>query len=428
MTKRRHSISVRIAGAFFLLAFILCTFFTVVSNFSLQLAEKQLVNNRLKKITTQLIDRYQHNLLTPTLEDRFYVNEEIPAEYRNLRPGIHEVHVQGHEVTVSIRNIGNDRFAVADDTSDFAATEKITRIALGVGFIASLLLAILLGWVASRRIVAPVTALAAAIERDDPSSSLPSLQSNDEIGLLARAYVKRTNQLHGFLADEKLFTGDVSHELRTPLTIILGASELLTVKLQNMQEEQDVAERIRRIATEASERVGALLLLSQSPTVLRDTKMSLTHLIGREIDRCQSMLIGKTVSIEFTSDDVEVWVQARAELVGVAVGNLIRNACLYTEHGVVKITLEQTQLTIEDQGPGLPENVRQRLFQRFVRGQDHQHIGSGLGLAIVKRVLDHLGWQIQYQAVTSGGSRFIIRFDKPVVEIEEGNGSSGGRS
>lgn len=419
MTKRRHSISVRIAGAFFLLAFILCTFFTVVSNFSLQVAEKQLVNNRLKKITTQLIDRYQQNLLTPTLEDRFYVNEEIPAEYRNLRPGIHEVHVQGHEVTVSIRNIGNDRFAVADDTSDFAATEKITRIALGVGFIASLLLAILLGWVASRRIVAPVTALAAAIERDDPSSSLPSLQSNDEIGLLARAYAKRTNQLHGFLADEKLFTGDVSHELRTPLTIILGASELLTVKLQNMQEEQDVAERIRRIATEASERVGALLLLSQSPAALKGAPMSLTHLIEREIERCQIMLLDKPVKIELDGCSEEVWVHARAELVGIAVGNLIRNACQYTERGVIKIILHETQLSIEDQGPGLPENVRHRLFQRFVRGHDHQHVGSGLGLAIVKRVIDHLGWQIRYETMVAGGSRFIIEFDKLVMDDEE---------
>tara|TARA_R110001599_G_scaffold64023_4_gene179560 strand:+ start:243959 stop:245233 length:1275 start_codon:yes stop_codon:yes gene_type:complete len=419
MTKRRHSISVRIAGAFFLLAFIFCTFFTVVSNFSLNVVERQLVNNRLKKVTTQLIDQYQQHLLTSTIEDNFYVNEEIPAEYRNLREGIHEVHGQGREVTVSIRNIGNDHFAVADDTSDFAATEKITRIALGVGFVASLLLAILLGWIASRRIVAPVTALAAAIERDDPSSSLPSLQSNDEIGMLARAYAKRTNQLHGFLADEKLFTGDVSHELRTPLTIILGASELLTVRLQNMQEEQDVAERIRRIATEASERVGALLLLSQSPTALIGAPMSLTHLIEREIERCQIMLLDKPVNITFDSGSEEVWVHARAELVGIAIGNLIRNACQYTERGVIKISLHQTQLSIEDQGPGLPENVRHRLFQRFVRGQDHQHVGSGLGLAIVKRVIDHLGWQIRHETIVVGGSRFIIDFDKLAIDDEE---------
>lgn len=398
-----------------MVVFILCTLFTAVSNFSLQLAEKQLVNNRLEKTTTQLIDRYRQNLLPSWLEDNFYVNQEIPAEFRHLRAGIHEVHIQGREVTVSIRHIGNDHFAVADDTSDFAATEKLTRIALSIGFIASLLLAVLLGWIASRRIVAPVTALAAAIDRDDPSSTLPSLKSPDEIGILARAYAKRTDQLHEFLANEKLFTGDVSHELRTPLTIILGASELLTVKLQNSQPEQEVAERIRRVATEASERVGALLLLSESRALLRDTTISLTHLIEREIERCQPMLAGKPVSMEFHGGE-EVWIQARAELVGVAVSNLIRNACQYTERGVITITLHQTQLTIEDQGPGLPENVRQRLFQRFVRGQDHQHIGSGLGLAIVKRVVDHLGWQIHHEAAASGGSRFIIAFDIPVTE------------
>ncbi|MDQ7968835.1 MAG: ATP-binding protein, partial [Oxalicibacterium faecigallinarum] len=68
------------------------------------------------------------------------------------------------------------------------------------------------------------------------------------------------------------------------------------------------------------------------------------------------------------------------------------------------------EIVIEDNGPGLPENVRERLFSRFVRGADSQHVGSGLGLAIVKRVADHLGWQIHHESPVSGGSRFILQF------------------
>lgn len=410
MMKHRNSISVRIAAAFFLLAFVLCTFFILVSNLSLQVAEKQLVNNRLEKIATQLIDQYQRHLLLSAVEDNFYVNDEIPPEFRHLRPGVHEIHSSAGEMTVCIRVIGNDVFAIADDTSDFATIEKLTRIALGVGFVASLLLAILLGLLSARRIVAPVTALADAIERDDPSSTLPSLQSNDEIGMLARAYAKRTTQLHGFLADEKLFTGDVSHELRTPLTVILGAAELLKVRLAQTPAEQEVAERIRRVASETSERVGALLLLSQSPAALQSSQMSMTHLLDREVERYQPMLADKPVHMIFDGGNEEIWIHASAELVGIAVGNLIRNACQYTERGVIRITLRSTQMSIEDEGPGLPENVRARLFQRFVRGQQHQHVGSGLGLAIVKRVVDHLGWQIRHEATATGGSRFIVQF------------------
>jgi signal transduction histidine kinase len=206
-----------------------------------------------------------------------------------------------------------------------------------------------------------------------------------------------------------LFTGDVSHELRTPLTIMLGASELLKTKLQDTPDELAVAERIRRVASEASERVGALLLLSQSPDMLGGSQLSLTHLIEREIERCQQILGDKPVALQFHAPQ-DVWVYARTELAGIAIGNLLRNACQYTEKGTVQVWLTLDNLTIEDNGPGIPENVRTRLFDRFVRGHDNQHVGSGLGLAIVKRVIDHMGWDIRYETPAGGGSRFIVNF------------------
>ncbi len=264
-----------------------------------------------------------------------------------------------------------------------------------------------------------MTALAEAVERNDAPSELPSLTTQNEIGMLARAFAKRTDQLQHFLADEKLFTGDVSHELRTPLTIMLGASELLKVQLAESPNQLAVAERIRRVAAEASERVGALLLLSQSPETLGGSQLSLTHLIEREIERCQQLLGDKPVQIVF-EDVGDVWLQARAELAGIAIGNLLRNACQYTEQGMVKIQLTQQQLTIEDNGPGVPENVRMRLFERFVRGKENPYVGSGLGLAIVKRVSDHLGWQIEHAIPAAGGSRFILTFPSKPVAAQDG--------
>jgi len=407
---RRHSLRKRIAGAFVLLAFVLCTFFSFTGRYAVEVAEKQLVNDRLEQAATKLIDEYQRHMLPSTQEDNFYVNDEIPERFRHLHPGVHEVRVNGGETTVCIRRVGNDTFAVADDTSDFAITEKLIYVALSVGFVTSLLLAIVLGVGAAELIVAPLTALARAIERNDPPATLPALDRRNEIGTLARAFARRTEQLQGFLADEKLFTGDVSHELRTPLTIILGAAELLKVQLADMPQQLVVAERIRRVAAEASERVSALLLLSQSPQMLGSASLSLTHLVEREIERCRQLLGDKPVTLRFDGDADEVWIQARAELAGVAVGNLLRNACQYTEQGVVRVALSPSALVIEDNGPGLPPNVHARLFERFVRGSNETHVGSGLGLAIVKRVADHLGWQILHENLPQGGSRFTLRF------------------
>lgn len=409
MSMREHSLRYRLAAAFLLLTLLLCTFFSLTGRFAVRIAEKQLINDRLEKVATQLIGRYQRHELSSTVEDNFYVNDEIPERFAHLRPGVHEVRHGDREVTVCIRKLGSDVFAVTDDTSDYAVTERLIYIALGIGFVTSLLLAAILGFLAAQRIVAPITALAKAVDRNESPSRLPALEMRNEIGTLARAFANRTEQLQQFLADEKLFTGDVSHEMRTPLTIILGAAELLKVQLADAPEKLAVAERIRRVAAEASERVGAMLLLSQSPQALGGSLLSLTHLLEREIERCRQLLAGKPVQIRFDSAE-DVWLHARMELAGIAIGNLLRNACQYTEQGTVRVTLSSSQLVIEDNGPGIPVNVRERLFERFVRGSEQKHIGSGLGLAIVKRVCDHLGWQIRYEAPPQGGSRFTLLF------------------
>jgi signal transduction histidine kinase len=414
-SKSKQSLRRRIAGTFILMALILCSFFSLSSYVAVEMAEAKLIDHNLDKLTNQIIGQYLSNdkyELPPDIT--FYVDDDIPETFRKLPNGIHEIEIGETELHVVVRNMNNHRFVLSDDTTDFEDTELLIFIAVTAGFFASMLLSIFLGLASSKLIIAPVTALAEAVERNDDPSELPSLDTQNEIGMLARAFAKRTNQLQRFLADEKLFTGDVSHELRTPLTIILGASELLKVQLAGSPDELAVAERIRRVAAEASERVGALLLLSQSPETLGGSQLSLTHLIEREIERCQQLLGDKPVQIVF-EDVGDVWVYARTELAGIAIGNLLRNACQYTEQGTVKIKLAAHQLTIEDNGPGVPENVRARLFERFVRGKENPHVGSGLGLAIVKRVADHLSWQIEHQTPDGGGSRFILTFPSEPV-------------
>ncbi|MFC7288716.1 sensor histidine kinase [Herminiimonas glaciei] len=408
--KARLSLKNRIAGSFVLLAFVLCSFFTLAAYTAVELAESQLIDHNLDKLATNLIAQHINKITLELPPDiSFYVDEDIPPAFRHLPVGIHEIETGDTEVHLVVRNIGEQRFVVVDDTSDFEDTELLIFISLGVGFVTSILLSIALGLTSAKRLVAPVTALAAAVERNDAPADLPSLDKENEIGILARAFAKRTDELQRFLADEKLFTGDVSHELRTPLTIMLGASELLKTKLADTPDELAVAERIRRVASEASERVGALLLLSQSPDMLGGSQLSLVHLIEREIERCQQLLADKPVELLFHAPQ-DVWVYARSELAGIAIGNLLRNACQYTDKGSVRVWLTADNLTIEDNGPGIPENVRTRLFDRFVRGHDNQHVGSGLGLAIVKRVVDHMGWDIRYETPADGGSRFIVTF------------------
>lgn len=405
-----RSLRSRIALSFAGMALVICTFFSATAFLAVELSEDKLVYERLIKDADELIERHQQNIGGSLWDDNFFVNEQIPEVYRQLSDGVHEVKIDGHETTVLIRRIGANTYAATSDTSDFELTEDAIFIAIIAGFIASILLAFGMGLLLSRRIVAPVTELARAVEQNEDCSQLPLVEQQNEVGLLARAFANRSRQMQQFLADEKLFTGDVSHELRTPLTIMLGAAELLEVRLRNEPDNLAVAQRITRIASEATERVSALLLLSQSPDALKGMQISLTHLVTREVDRYRQMLEDKPVQLRFTHGGEEVWATARSELAGIAIGNLIRNACQYTEQGVVQVTLASDRITVEDEGPGLPESVCARLFSRNVRGHGKEYVGSGLGLAIVKRVADHMGWSIAYEPRPSQGSRFTLQF------------------
>lgn len=400
----------RITWAFALLALLLAGFFTLVSYISVEVIESQVVDERLAKLAGQLIAQHRKGLV-PELppEISFFVNREIPEPLRQAPPGVHEARLAQGEVQALIIEEGNDRFAVIQEMDEFERTEFIIYAALAAGSVASLLLAIVLGVATARRIAAPVTQLADAVARNTPPQSLPSLAADDEIGVLARAFARRTEALQEYLVRERVFTGDVSHELRTPLTIMLGAAEVLKRQLADRPAELAGAQRIHRVAAEASARVAALLQLSRSPELLDAPRIELNRVVQSEMERCQHLLEGKPVACGLESAG-PVAVAAQPELAGIVIGNLLRNACLYTEQGRVLVSLSPDKLVIEDSGPGIPEMVRSQLFERFVQGDAGTVAGTGLGLSIVKRVADHLGWKISLEPGRQGGSRFTLSF------------------
>lgn len=402
------SLKRRIARAFVLLAVILSGFFCLVSYTAVEVIESQVMDDRLEKISDVLIAHHaRHEPYEPPPGVDVYVDGDLPPELRGKPPGIHLLLVEQRESQALVRGENGSRYAVVQDMTQFEHLELIIFSSLGAGFVSSLVLAVILGAATARRIVAPVTALADAVAASCPPSTLPGLDAGDEIGLLARAFAQRTGELQRFLQRERLFTGDVSHELRTPLTIMLGAAELLTLRLAGQPAQQEIAERIRRVACETSERVAALLWLSRAPDQLNAPRTEVNAIVHAEVERYRPLLQGKPVQCEIEEAGA-VWVDGRPELIGIAVGNLLRNALQQTERGKVMVRLEPTRIVVEDTGPGLPEAVVRRMFERFVQGDTDTVEGTGLGLSIVKRVAEHLGWDVRYERPDGGSSRFIL--------------------
>jgi signal transduction histidine kinase len=383
-----------------------CSLFAGLIYLTVSEVEDRLVYQRLDTQARLFIARYREGGSYAAKDIEFFPGSSAPPEFAALPPGIHDEKRNGRDVHVLVREEDGERFVLVDHESGFWLIEEHVSIALAIGVPAALLLALLIAHLTVNRVVAPLTALAEAVESGRPEP-LPSLAAADEVGTLARAFAQRTRALESYLMRERSFTGDVSHELRTPLTVISGAAEVLAAHAEKQAALRPLAQRIARAAADATERVNALLELARTARHMEPVRTDLAPIVRREAERCRALLAAKPVVLNLRIED-SVQAIARPELVGILVGNLVRNACQYTDNGAITLTLASGTLIVDDTGPGLPPAVRERLFERFAQGDIPEGRGTGLGLSIVRRIAEHLRWALEIEDRRGGGTRISL--------------------
>jgi signal transduction histidine kinase len=408
--KRFSSLQQRIVIAYLVLTLASCTFFAVVAAVAVEGIESRLVDDRLQSIAAWASPRHAGKLpVEMPAGVSFHHGDSIPPSLRGLSPGVQEKVVDGVGLHVLAGKDADGDYVVVDHASDYEKIEEVVYTLIAVGFLGFITLSLFLGGFVARRFVKPITTLAAAVLDKDAQAELPLQDKEDEIGVLARAFSARTAELKQFLARERFFTGDVSHELRTPLTVIIGASEILVAQTADQPALHAPSERILRAAMDAAECVTVLLLLARAPESIDAPQTAVSGVIRSEIERSRHLVRGKPVVLEYAAES-DFSVFARRELLATAIGNLIRNACQYTEQGAVLVRLSGQAVVIEDTGPGIPAFVRARLLDEAPPAGIVGSAGSGLGLALVKRICEHLGATLHVRERPGGGSAFSIEF------------------
>jgi two-component system phosphate regulon sensor histidine kinase PhoR len=213
------------------------------------------------------------------------------------------------------------------------------------------------------------------------------------------------------------FMSSVSHEFKTPLTAIQGFTEtLLEGALEDAVVARDFASKIHRHAERLSTLVHDVLTLArleQGGWKVRPEVVDLCQLAQEILDEYQPLAQNKRVTMQVVAPAALELVND-PELLRQLIGNLISNAIRYNkEGGSVTVHLaaadgQQVMVTVQDTGPGIPPEHRERIFERFYRIDAHrsrQTGGTGLGLAIVKQLLTILHGSIRLHSDASG-SRF----------------------
>jgi signal transduction histidine kinase len=124
------------------------------------------------------------------------------------------------------------------------------------------------------------------------------------------------------------------------------------------------------------------------------------------------------VAVRFEQPEVDVVLDADDGAVFVLAKNLLENAIEFSPAGgVVTLRLEPDRLIVDDEGPGVRETDRMRVFERFWRAAEQRRAGSGLGLALCAEIANGHGWRIECVAAPSGGARFVVSWAHPAVAV-----------
>ncbi|KQQ91895.1 HAMP domain-containing sensor histidine kinase [Massilia sp. Leaf139] len=398
------SLKRRIVVAFVLFGLVASAFFAIIAAIAVEGIEVQLVDKRLEATVAWAAPRHAAGLdVDMPAGLRFHRNEAIPAPLRGLSVGVHKVDVGATRLHVLAGQDSRGQWVLVDHESDYDKIELVVYSMFAAVFVGFLLLASLLGGFLGTRVVTPISELAQSVRNDNVPPTLSGRK--DELGVLARALEAHTAELRTFLDRERYFTGDVSHELRSPLTVIMGAAEILIQ--ESAPAIRGPAERIYRAAHEAAESVTVLLLLARAPALSTLPPVDIHAVAEDEVEKYRVLVASKPITLSFL-DGPPLTVRAPRELCAAAIGNLVRNACQYTDHGKVVVHLLEGQVVVEDTGPGLPPAVVATLGSGGAPSSGSG--GTGLGLALARRICDFLGAGFTYEPRPGGGSRFILSF------------------
>lgn len=281
-----------------------------------------------------------------------------------------------------------------------------------------LYLALWLTYRFSRRTLSPIIRLAQQVNQIDFTSSDLSLlsddtftfESDDDIRVLHDAIVHMGERLESFISRERNFTRDASHELRSPLTVLNIATDMLQAESNLSDSSQNTLQRIKRAITDMEELTAAFLLLARESdeTMSRDL-VCINKVIEDEIDRSELLKQKKDIEIEFNPAH-SLYTHASEKVLSILVGNLIRNAILYTEQGQVRISIDQNKVFISDSGKGMEQQDVKEIFKPYYRGKEKTTHGHGVGLTIVKRLSDRFNWPITIESFPGQGTTVEIEF------------------
>ena len=301
-----------------------------------------------------------------------------------------------------------------------AAFQDAVQTALVIAIAAAALAAIVASIALSTRLSRPIGRLAQASRRiaSGRYAERVPVSSDDEIGQLADSFNTMAAALETTERRRLQLVGDVAHELRTPLATLDGYLEGLEDGV--IKPAAPTWELLRGETARLSRLVNDLQDLWRAEAkqlVLKIEPVDVMALVSTAIERYTALAAERGIALRTEADPTIPTVSADGDRLVQVIDNLLSNAIRYTGEGTevtvrVRAPADSVTLSVADQGPGLTEEQRERVFERFYRADPARSRalgGSGIGLAIAKALVELMGGRIWAESEGPGtGATFSV--------------------
>jgi two-component system OmpR family sensor kinase len=315
---------------------------------------------------------------------------------------------------------------IAQNMDDRLSQARVlaARAVLPMALVAPLLMLVL--WWIIQHSLAPLerTRQQVAARAADDLTALPEDGLPDEVRPLVQEINLLFSRLHDSFDAQRAFVANAAHELRSPLTALKLQAQSLA-RSTDPQAQQQAVTRLNQGVDRAIALMQQLLVLArqESAGLAQHARQSidLPALARQVVREWHVQAQAGNIAVEQLPGDA-AWVDGEADSLAILLRNLVENAIKYTPRdGRVEIQVAirdgQTVLSIEDSGPGIPPEQRERMFERFVRGEAQQASGSGLGLSIARAITTRYGATLTLeQSSKLGGLLAKVVFPVPPAQ------------
>src|SRR5580704_799263 len=260
-----------------------------------------------------------------------------------------------------------------------------------------------------RRALRPLreaSGIAESIAPERPGVRLPTEEIPQEVRPLVHAVNQGLDRLEEGFRVQRDFTADAAHELRTPLAVLRSRIDLL--------ENEKTREALRHDVDGMAHIISQLLDIAELDTlaVQPDEKADLQSVAAGVAEFVAPLALAQGKDIALSGATDPVWVRGNPEMLGRAIRNLAENAINHTAAGsTIEFVVDRDgAVSVLDSGPGIPDEERNLIFQRFWRRDRRKAGSSGLGLSIVQRIAELYSATVTVENRQPTGARFSLRF------------------